>query len=670
VDALSNRESRMADGESRIINHAPRTTHHAVDISRWLSYMNDARFSIGVALVLLVVAFLPTAFGYLSCPPDKWFTGIVYNVHDTGQYLSWMREAGQRLFIENRLTAEPTAAVFLNLHWWIPGRLAYILGLSMMQVYQLFRVVAILLYVGVAYWFCGLLFRDTELDRESLPQGEKRETGGTLPTLSGLLGKLPGRESLPQGEKRETGGTPPMPPGLLDKRRFAFLLTTLTSGLGWIWVVHKYATGVGELLYPHDVYTTPGNTFWVMVASPHLTFALGLTLLVLGLALEGYRRQRFALSLVAAFLALFLGMGHIYDLVTVWAVLGVFGVLVTLRDGFRWRTFWSLFVVVLVSAPAALYWGFVSSPLHPAWQKALAQYDNLGAFTPGPLHLVILLGLTFIVALVHWLTTLSPPVSESPKQGRVYSRRNRAFMGLGRLLQRSDRDLFLRGWFLANLIIIYLPLHFAVMLLTGFQFVMAVLATDWLFDRFLPWLQKRVGRLEGWKVGRLGSWKVGRLGGWEIGRLVPVLFLLLVLPTNLYLLAWRFIDLNRHSYPFYLHRDEVAAMRWLDEHADPNDVVLSAFVTGHFIPGLAGNKVFLGNAVMTLDFVRKREMVKAFFDSATPDSERQALIREYGIRYVFYGPAEQALGDYDPGSSPFFREVFSSPRVKVYRVEG
>jgi len=73
--------------------------------------------------------------------------------------------------------------------------------------------------------------------------------------------------------------------------------------------------------------------------------------------------------------------------------------------------------------------------------------------------------------------------------------------------------------------------------------------------------------------------------------------------------------------------------------------------------------------VMTLDFNRKRAMVDAFFDPRATDAEREALIREYGVRYVLYGPTERALGEYDPGKSSLFAEVFSSPRVKLYAVQ-
>lgn len=540
---------------------------------------SEKRFLFLITIGLLLVTSIPYVYGYLTTPPDQWFSGVVYNVHDTAQYFSWMRESGRALFIENKLTSEPNEPIYLNLHWWIPGRLAAILGLSLPQVYQLFRLFSVLLAVVAGYAFCARLFTDRA------------------------------------------------------RRRFAFLLMTLTSGLGWVWVVKKYLLHHPEVDFPRDVYTLAGNSFWVMMGAPHLTFALALTLLVLALALEGHRQRRFAISLGAGFLAFFLGMGHIYDLVTVWAVLGVFGLLVTLRDCWSWRTFWRLFVVVLLSAPTALYWGWVSSDANPMWKQALAQYDNLGVFTPDPPHLILLLGLTFIIALT-------------------------TFKGIVPLQEQSDQQLFIKSWFGVTLLLVYLPLRFRIMLLTGYQLPMATLATIGLFDHILPWLQERL------PANQLGHY----LSRERLGRWVPVLFLLAVIPTNLYLLGWRVIDLNRHDYPFYLYRDDVAALRWLEEHTDPSDVVLSSFTIGHYVPGLAGNKAFLSNAVMTMDSHRKEAMVGDFFDPATSDDERRALIHKYGIRYIFYGEAERAVGGYDPGESSLFTEVFTSPRVKIYAV--
>jgi hypothetical protein len=547
-------------------------------VSRLSSHAGEARFVAIVTAALLVVTSLPYAYGYLSSPPDRWFGGVVLNVHDTAQYLSWAREAGTSLFTDNKLTAEPSARVFCNLHWWIPGRLAHILGLTFAQAYQLFRLTAIPLLTLTTYLFCAALFPDRQ------------------------------------------------------KRRFACLLALLTSGFGWVWVVVKYATSGAGPFFPFDVYTTPGNAFWVMVASPSLTLAAALTQGVLLLALLSVRRKRAAYTAGAAALALFLGLGHVYDLVTVWVVLALFGLLLALRDGWSWRVFRSLALVVLVSAPAALYWGWVSSGAHPVWQQALAQYDNLEAFTPDPAHLVILLGGTFLLALA-------------------------TYDGLVPLQAQTDGRMLLKCWFVSVPLLVYVPFRFQIMLLTAYNLPMALLAAAGLYDRVIPWIN---ARLSGRPLRRL-------LTPERLQRLAVALLLLAVSVTNGYLLAWRLLDLSRHEYPFYLYRDEVAALRWLEEQTPPDEVVLSAFVIGHYVPGLSGDRAFVGSAVMTMDFGRKRQLVSAFFDDSTPDGERAALLREYGIAYVFYGPAEQALGDFDPGTSPLLVTAFSSPRVTLYR---
>jgi len=109
-------------------------------------------------------------------------------------------------------------------------------------------------------------------------------------------------------------------------------------------------------------------------------------------------------------------------------------------------------------------------------------------------------------------------------------------------------------------------------------------------------------------------------------------------------------------------------MQWLDKNTDPNEVVLSSFVIGHYLPGLAGNKAFLSNAVMTMDFYCKQDLVTTFFGDEMSDEGRAALLQQYEVDYVFYGPAEQALGNYDPGVSPLFNQVFVTPKVKVFQV--
>ena len=547
--------------------------------ARMSTVLRGSRLLLWSIVCLAIVTSIPCIFGYLSTPPDKWFSGIIYNVHDAAQYLSWIRESGDGLFIENRLTSEASPPVYLNLHWWIPGRIASIFGLSPHGAFQVFRLTAIPLAAFMLYALISQIFPEK------------------------------------------------------SKRNLAFLLSVFTSGLGWVWVLEKYLFRPHNLDFPHDVYTMPGNTLWSMTGGSQLVFALAIICAVFWMTLKGLESEAWGWSIGSAIAALFLGMGHIYDLVTVWAVLLVFGCLIVLRDGWRWSRFWRLGLVVLFSAPSAAYWGWVASGANPIWKQALAQYDVLGVFTPDPPHLIVLLGIPFLIALV-------------------------TYRGVVPLMGQTDEQLLAKSWFGITLLLIYLPLRFRIMLLNGYQIPLAVLATQGYHDHFVPWLQERLPRLR----------SAFRLAQSDVRRAANLFLLLAVLPTNLYLIAWRVYDLSEHEYPFYLNLDDLRALQWLEDNADPDDVILSSLTIGHYIPGLTGARPFLSNMVMTMDSVRKRAMVKEFFDASNDEGSRRQLLRENGVDFIFWGEAERRLGDYDPRGSTFLGSAFVSERAILFSV--
>lgn len=531
----------------------------------------------GVATALWIITSIPTFFGFLSTPPDKWFFGVVENVHDTAQYLSWMREASNQWLITNKLTSESNPAIFFNLHWWLPGRIAALTNLSLSQIYQVLRVVSVYGLVGISYILCAIIFADRQ------------------------------------------------------RRQYALFLSLLTSGLGWIWVIIK--PFVGELLFPRDLHTTLGNAFYTMIASPHLTLSSMWTITVFVLAIQAIRNKRVRWTLLTGCVALFLGMGHVYDLVTIWAVLAGWGLLLTLRDGWNWGIFTRLITVVLCSAPAVLYWGWVSSDANPSWKQALAQFNNLGVFTPSVPHLLILLGITFIIALL-------------------------TYTGFIPLRSQTNELLLIKAWFITTPLLVYLPLPFQITLLTGYQAPIAILAMIGLTEHIFPAIPPRFSHtMFGWPTAKM------------VEKALPIVFLLAVLPANIYLLCWRVYDLNRHSYPYYLFIDDVAGFNWLEHNTNPNDVVLSSFTIGHYLPGLSGNRAFLSNAVMTMDFNHKYESVQKFFDQEILDIYRKDLIQQYGIHYIFYGEAEKSLGQYNPEDSPFFHQVFKNGKVTIYSTQ-
>jgi hypothetical protein len=429
------------------------------------------------------------------------------------------------------------------------------------------------------------------------------------------------------------------------RRRTAFLITALMSGLGWILVVMKYTVTQGELINPLDVFVAEPNTFFSILAFPHFIAAL-LYVLSFDLVLRGQKKNQLRYAVYAGLWALFMGWQHAYDLFIVYGVLGAYAALLLVRDRkLPWYVIKATIIVGLISAWPGLY-SFLLTSLDPVWKGVLAQFDNAGVFTPPLYRLPILLGVPLLLALFTVAADL------------VARRRAR---GLGGPLPvtdpaiNSDNDIFIKAWFLVSFGLIYLPFDFQIHMLNGWQIPIAMLATRAVFDYIAPFARERAPRLGDART---------------VQKMLVVVTLLIILPTNLYLWSWRFVDLRRHDHPYYLHREELTAMRWLESNVKPGDVVLSSLTVGQYVPMLTGAHSYLGHWAQTLDFYGKSQAVDRFFNPATPEAERRAILDAHSVDYIFVGPAERELGAFDPGQSSEFRMVHSTPLVSVYAPAG
>jgi hypothetical protein len=527
-----------------------------------------------LALALLVITSLPFVFAYATAPADRQFMGIMVNIPDHFQYLSWMREARTQVLVPNQMTPEDSMPLLFNFLWWTLGRVQVLTGLDYAALYQITRWLAGAFVIGATYFFCGVVFQNR------------------------------------------------------TKRWIAFLVATLGGGFGWIWVVEKYLTGVEiPLEKSFDLFTSEPNTFFNVLAFPHFSIAAGLIAVVFGLVLLGQKSQNLRYAWAAAAFSLLLSVQHAYDMFIIYPVIGLYGLFIWVRDRrFPLYLFKLGLIVVLVSMWPALqaYWITTADPV---MRGVLAQFDNAGAFTPNPLHLPILMGFGWLLAI--WALDIRTPWKD-----------------------RDDTHLFVMAWFLAHFVLVYLPMDFQIHLLSGWQIVAAVLATIGLYTRVLPLLRRVLKNQSPAQLARIGA----------------ALLLLVVIPVNVYLLAWRFIDLRRADAPFFMPVDTLAAFDYLETQVQPDNVVLSSLTVGQFVPALTGARAYLAHWAQTLDFYTKRENVATFFDDATDDTQRQAILREFDVDYIIHTPAEQALGSFDPASVPYLEQVFTSGSAAVYAV--
>ena len=421
-------------------------------------------------------------------------------------------------------------------------------------------------------------------------------------------------------------------------RRTAFLVIAFGSGFGWVLIGLKYLWQLNDPPYPLLVYIAEGNTFLGILGYPHFIGA-ALYIFVFDLVLRGQDRNQLRYAVYAGLVALFFGWQHAYDLVLVYGILGAYIVLKTLRDRrLPMYLIKSSLILGLISWWPALY-SVLLTNLSPLWKEVLAQFANAGVYSPSPWQLPILLGPAFLLALFFI-------VRDSPF----------------RLSRLDDKTLFLKTWFLANLLLIYIPTDYQVHMLNGWQVPIAILATLGLFRYVVPFVTGLISRWRGAAVNSPGRQE-------KIQKGLALAFILVVLPTNAYLLLWRFVDLGRHDYPYYLHRDEVAALAWLESNGTNADVALSSLTIGQYIPALTGKYAFLAHWAQTVDFYGKSVMVDEFFSDSTDDLRRQEILKQYSVDYIFYGPAERSLGQYQPDRAPFLWQVYDGSSVQVFQVQ-
>ena len=522
---------------------------------------------------ILALTSLPYIYGYLSCPPDKQFMGLMLDVPDHGQYLSWWRGFQTALLVRNTLTPEPNRPLFFNLLWWVLAQVSRWTGLGYAPVYQGFRWVAGGLALWAVYRFMALFLKDVR------------------------------------------------------QRQLAFWLVALGSGLGWVLVCLKYTLAGGQLLLPLDLYIAEGNLFLCILGYPHFALAVALILLTLEFVWRGWQTASLKPMVVAGILAFVLGWTHNYDLLIIYGVAGIFGVLAWAKGRvFPWRFFWGGVILAALSCSGAIY-AVALTRLDPLWKEVLAQFANAGVYTPPIPQLFILFGLPLAAAVAAWL-------------------------GLAWRRQGSYENLFLMGWFVAGWALTYIPTDYQIHMLNSWQVPMAILAVKGLYEFVVPALAR-------WRP----AWS-DRAAAW-----LSVGLVLFVLPTNIYLLSWRFFDLSRHTYDYYLYRDEVDALDWLGTAPPADGVVLSSLTIGQYVPALSGKTAFLAHWAQTVHFYDKQARVAAFFDSAASDADRLQTVRAFNVAYVIYGPAERALGSYDPATIPWLQPAFKTPLVTVYRVE-
>ena len=120
--------------------------------------------------------------------------------------------------------------------------------------------------------------------------------------------------------------------------------------------------------------------------------------------------------------------------------------------------------------------------------------------------------------------------------------------------------------------------------------------------------------------------------------------------------------------PVFLPREEVTAFRKLAAEASVGDGVLAAFPTANALPAWAPVRVIDGLGTESPHFHDALREVKKFYSADADDGWRRAFLKRHRLRWVFWGDAERALGDWDPHEADFLCLHYEKGGYSFWRV--
>lgn len=406
----------------------------------------------------------------------------------------------------------------------------------------------------------------------------------------------------------------------VDLRRLIFSLAIVASGVG------VFLIATPAFSYPNqspiEFWLADGYLLFSTTAFPHFGWSIA-ALLGAFLAWQAFAQDshRSNLAWLIAFVAL-VGLIQIFELALLDAVIGLDALRRLYGDRGRIKAF-AVVGAILTVVELALVWPYLAAlqanPLIQVWS---AQSRTL---SPPPYYYLAGYGLL-------WLMVGA---------------------GLAWMWRRRDtRLVFPALWLGAVAVLVYTPNGIQYRWLEGLPVPLAIFAGIGLARVIRPWI---LGRLP-------AAWSRPRASWWVTG-----LALLALAPSTLYLVAGNSYLAAVHHKAAFLTGGQVAGIEWLRANSRPDDTVLADLAVGEALPGWTGHRSFYGHWAETMNYKAKGQLVQEFF-SSMPDADRRELLRDYGVHYVFYGPAERALGNFDPAAAQYLKLSHQAGGVQIYEV--
>lgn len=530
-----------------------------------------------VIFIVVIITSLPHLYGFLNTPAKYYYTGSQrVNSADIQVYFSYLEQVKQgHWFFKDLFTSEPQQRIIFNPLWLGIGLLAKFFHLSSFLAFQLARIFLIPIFLILAYVFIVYFFSDE------------------------------------------------------IKRKICFIALIFSSGLGALlsryWSKFFYfANGYANM--PVDLWVPESNTFFTLYYSPHFIASLTLFVLIFFLMLLAFTNNKLKYSLWAGLAGLFLFSFHPYHFFTITAVLGVYLLVLFIKNKkIKWNFLIYYLILLFVSSFSILYYLLLN---YYDWLTLQRTFQNI-CLTPKLWLVLISYGLGLIFALIG-----------------VYSfYKNKKI---------NNNFIFIITWFVVQFLLIYSPLRFQVRLTEGLHIPIIILCVTGLFF-MKDYLQK------------INSQKIF---GFLTGKIFFFFFFIIFFSfSNLFVLAVDLAGILIQSPVYYISQDKASAMFWLKDSTSEDEVIFSNLYNGNLIAGISGRAVYVGHRGETAYFNEEKTILaKWFFRNNEMDEKKQEFLKKNKIDYIFYSRKEDTLEDFQLGKNNYLEEVYKNKEIIIYKV--
>ncbi|MBU1164525.1 hypothetical protein KKA15_03115 [Patescibacteria group bacterium] len=393
-----------------------------------------------------------------------------------------------------------------------------------------------------------------------------------------------------------------------NQRKFTLIILALSSGLGF------YFAPLAEIsqYYFHstDLWVAESNLFLTMYQSPHFIMSYIMMFLIILLILLSFDHNKFRYSIIAGILALIYFNFHPFYFLTIFLILSLYLLALFIQNKkIGWQKVSHVAIIFVISLPSIFYHIWLIKTVPVLYTRATQN--------------IVVLDSLWIIILGYGLLWLFSGFT-------IYK--------LIKSNKYDEKKLFLVAWLAAILLLVVIPTQFQSRFLQSLIFPLAVLACTPLYLLY----KKLNNKL-----------------------LAVVLFLLLIAPTNLFVIAKDIYYFSNGNSNFYLPDEKVEAWRWLDQYIPDKGVVLAPLFDSLFIPAYADQKVYAAHEIETLYFKNNKKILNQwFYLSKVSCEQKDSFLERNKINYVIFNKKENDIGQCR------LKEIYNQENISIYQFVG